>query len=532
MGQLDRVVACLLVVVVSPAAFLRASAPRAAAPSGFTENFDGVTPPALPAGWATAHSPGAGALWVTDTANPDTAPNVAHLSEGGAAPFQDTFDSPPISIVTSSAQLWFRHSFQFFVDLGGLPQKSSPTEYCYSNQYDAYGTLQISMNGGAFQDIQAAGGSFLAGGYTNGGASWVCYSLGYLTVVVNLPVAAAGTTVVLRWYSAGSPGLYGGGADWLVDSIQICDGYPCDAVPLPTRLDVDTQGNGVLEPGETVDLDTYYYNNGALALDLTGGVGNLDGPPGTVFQSLDSFATFGTISPGASGGCIDTADCYLISLDVPAARPAQHWDGQFWEDLSNGQVVNWALHVGESFLDVPTSNPFYAFIENVFHNRVTGGCAAGDYCPDNTTLRKQMAVFVLKAKYGSAYVPPHCAGVFTDVACPGPFTDWIEDLHNQGVVAGCGAGPTYCPDGPVLRQQMAVFLLKTLEGPSYVPPACLGLFLDVPCSSAFAPWIEDLWSRQIAAGCGNSDFCPTDPTTRGQMAPLLVKTFGLLLYGY
>ena len=126
---------------------------------------------------------------------------------------------------------------------------------------------------------------------------------------------------------------------------------------------------------------------------------------------------------------------------------------------------------------------------------------------------------------------PHCAGVFTDVACPGPFTDWIEDLHAQGVVAGCGAGPAYCPDGAVSRQQMAVFLLKTLQGASYVPPACQGIFPDVPCSGAFAPWIEDLYTRQIAAGCGNGNFCPGNPTTRGQMAPFLVKTFGLRLYG-
>ena len=330
--------------------------------------------------------------------------------------------------------------------------------------------------------------------------------------------------------SIGAPGLpYCLG--WWIDSIQICDGYPCDAIPLPGRLDVDTAGNGVLEPGETVDLDPYYYNNGDASLILTGGFGDFGGPPGTVLHAPDPTADYGTISPGALGRCSFTGDCYAISLDVAAPRPAQHWDAQLWEDLSNGVMVNWALHVGESFPDVPTSNPFYAFIENIFHNGVTGGCTAGNYCPDNTTLRKQMAVFVLKAKYGSAYVPPQCAGVFTDVACPGPFTDWIEDLHAQGVVAGCGAGPAYCPDGAVSRQQMAVFLLKTLQGASYVPPACQGIFPDVPCSGAFAPWIEDLYTRQIAAGCGNGNFCPGNPTTRGQMAPFLVKTFGLRLYG-
>ena len=188
--------------------------------------------------------------------------------------------------------------------------------------------------------------------------------------------------------------------------------------------------------------------------------------PGTVFHTVDGIADFGTISPGALGGCVFAENCYEVSLDVPATRPAQHWDGQFRDELSNGVFVTWALHVGESFPDVPTSNPFYAFVENIFHNGVTGGCPAGNYCPDGTTLRKQMAVFALKAKYGRAYVPPPCAGVFTDVACPGPFTDWIEDLHAQGVVAGCGAGPIYCPDGAVSRQQMAVFLLRSLQGSS------------------------------------------------------------------
>ena len=74
---------------------------------------------------------------------------------------------------------------------------------------------------------------------------------------------------------------------------------------------------------------------------------------------------------------------------------------------------------------------------------------------------------------------------------------------------------------------MSVFLLKTLLGSSYSPPACLGIFPDVPCSNAFAAWIEDLNRRGIAAGCGNGNYCPGNATTRGQMAVFLVKTFGL-----
>ncbi len=402
--------------------------------SVFSENFDGVTVPALPAGWVATRVGGGDPLWLTDTSHSDTAPNAAFLSVE-FAPAQFWLDSPPISITTTSAQLVFRHSYQFAVDPGTGPE--SPEDIPLAS-----GDLQISIGGGAFQGILAAGGSFVAGGYE---LAWFRQIYpNYSTVVVNLPASAAGNAVVIRWrFGDSSPG---GGGWWFVDSVRLCDGDPCDAVPIPKGLEVDPAGNGVLEPGETVDLDTSYYNNGPLALDLTGAMSTLDGPPGTIFQKIDSFASYGSIQPGALGGCITAPDCYRVSLGVPATRPAQHWDGHFREDLSSAVVVDWPLHVGKSFPDVPTGNPFYAFVENLFHNGVTGGCGAGNYCPASATRREQMAVFVLKAKYGSAYVPPLCAGVFTDVACPGPFADWIEDLHNQGVVAGCGAGPTYCPE--------------------------------------------------------------------------------------
>ena len=131
---------------------------------------------------------------------------------------------------------------------------------------------------------------------------------------------------------------------------------------------------------------------------------------------------------------------------------------------------------------------------------------------------------------GLGVCAPPAVGIFTDVPAADPFAPWIEELYNRGVVAGCGPGPSYCPNSPVLRQQMAVFLLKTLLGSGYTPPAAVGLFGDVPISNPFAPWIEDLFNRAIGAGCGGGNFCLANSTTRGQMAPFLVKTFGLLLY--
>lgn len=94
------------------------------------------------------------------------------------------------------------------------------------------------------------------------------------------------------------------------------------------------------------------------------------------------------------------------------------------------------------------------------------------------------------------------------------------------MTAGCGGG-NYCPNGPVTREQMAVLLLRTSHGQAYVPPDPSGLFLDVPVSSPYARWIEQLAAEGITGGCGDGLFCPQNPNTRGQMAVFLVIAFGL-----
>ncbi len=290
--------------------------------------------------------------------------------------------------------------------------------------------------------------------------------------------------------------------------------------------------NGIFEAGETVAVDPAWRNSSGSGLPLSGTAGNFKGPVGPVYTLGDTAAGYGTIPPASDASCVDAGpNCYEFS--IAGARPSPHWDATFDEALGTGVTKTWTLHVGESFADVPTSHIFYPFVENIFHNGITAGGACGGYCPGASTLRKQMAVFVLKASNGPSYVPPPATGVFNDVAAADPFAPWIEELFHRGIVAGCSApgGPNYCPNDPVLRQQMAVFLLRTVEDPGYVPPGCVGSFADVPCPSLFADWIEQLANRGVAAGCGGGNYCPGNATTRGQMAPFLAKTFRLRLYG-
>jgi hypothetical protein len=52
------------------------------------------------------------------------------------------------------------------------------------------------------------------------------------------------------------------------------------------------------------------------------------------------------------------------------------------------------------------------------------------------------------------------------------------------------------------------------------------MFDDVPASSPFCPFIEELARRGITGGCGGGNFCPGDPVTRQQMAVFLIKALG------
>jgi len=182
--------------------------------------------------------------------------------------------------------------------------------------------------------------------------------------------------------------------------------------------------------------------------------------------------------------------------------------------------------ISVDFLDAPVGHPFHDYVNTVARNGVTAGCGGGNYCPDAPVTRAQMATFLLKAEHGGGYTPPACTGIFGDVPCPSQFADWIEQLSAEGITGGCGGG-NYCPDAAVTRAQMAAFLLKAEHGSGYTPPACTGVFGDVPCPSQFADWIEQLSAEGITGGCGGGNYCPNNPNTRGQMAVFLVKTFGL-----
>ncbi len=158
------------------------------------ENFDAVVAPALPTNWVGTSS-GSGTPGRTVTTFPDTAPNAVFLSETTTVGLSEVTSAPVM--ISSVSRLSFRNQFNTELNFDGL-------------------VLEISIGGGAFQDILAAGGSFASGGYNStlpttfsnplpSRMAWTGLSGGtaaaptYITSVVNLPAAAVGQSVQFKW---------------------------------------------------------------------------------------------------------------------------------------------------------------------------------------------------------------------------------------------------------------------------------------------------------------------------------------------
>jgi hypothetical protein len=184
------------------------------------------------------------------------------------------------------------------------------------------------------------------------------------------------------------------------------------------------------------------------------------------------------------------------------------------------------------FGDVPAAYWAGGFVERLYAAGITGGCSTSplNYCPEETVTRAQMAVFLLRGIHGASYTPPGVgAGTgFGDVPPSYWSATFIKQLAAEGITTGCGNG-NYCPEHPVTRAQMAVFLLRSKHGASYTPPAVdAGTgFGDVSPDYWAATWIKQLVTEGITSGCGSGNYCPEQPVTRAQMAVFLVRTFGL-----
>jgi hypothetical protein len=80
---------------------------------------------------------------------------------------------------------------------------------------------------------------------------------------------------------------------------------------------------------------------------------------------------------------------------------------------------------------------------------------------DDSTPALQL--YRVRAEWERQVSPAPAAATFNDVPTDHPFFQFVEALAASGITAGCNdAPPMYCPDAPLTRGQMAVFLAKGL----------------------------------------------------------------------
>jgi HYR domain-containing protein len=225
------------------------------APAGTlcAENFDGVTAPALPTGWtATTAIDCAGSFasdpWATSNVGTpappaDTAPNAAIANEPNCIS-DELLDTPLFNVIATTATVTFRRNNNL------------------ENGFDG-AVLEVSINGGAFQDIIAAGGSFATGGYNGvisvnfgspiaGRNAWTGSTGGFVTTTVNIPAVANGGNIRLRFRRATDSSVSGQGIriDSLVSTGTNCGGATCTSITCPANV---TQSNDLDQCGAVVN---------------------------------------------------------------------------------------------------------------------------------------------------------------------------------------------------------------------------------------------------------------------------------------
>jgi hypothetical protein len=224
-ATMSAIVALLLYAVAMPA-----HGDAEGGGCGLLEDFDFVTSPALPPGWTAVNGINPdGILWQTsDSGDPTppavTPPNAAWVNDPNT--ISDKYLYSPTGAIKpgASAILTFWHN------------------YALDEGFDG-GVLEISVDGGPFQDILEAGGFFEQGGYNGtistccgnplgGRQAWTGNSSGFVNTWVDLPVSPT-HAFTLRWRMASDSNGSGGG--WRVDSVDVvCELNPPSPTPTAT----------------------------------------------------------------------------------------------------------------------------------------------------------------------------------------------------------------------------------------------------------------------------------------------------------
>jgi len=161
-----------------------------------------------------------------------------------------------------------------------------------------------------------------------------------------------------------------------------------------------------VEPGSLVDLITCVYNDGSATNNVSFQwykyTTNVSTGASTA-QTLATFTTAGT--PGIGFDFLNPAADQTISTTDGVVSLFNHYIAAdvAADTAITGCWVFYKRQVGPAPAvatfpnDVPTTSPVFRFVEALASAGVTGGCGTGAFCPDQPITRGQMAVFLAVA---------------------------------------------------------------------------------------------------------------------------------------
>jgi hypothetical protein len=89
---------------------------------------------------------------------------------------------------------------------------------------------------------------------------------------------------------------------------------------------------------------------------------------------------------------------------------------------------------GPHFTDVPPANAFYTYIETAYNRHVISGYSDGTFHPGSNVTRGQLCKIVVLAEQWSLYTPTN--PTFLDVPTTHPFYPYIETAYDHYIISG------------------------------------------------------------------------------------------------
>jgi hypothetical protein len=299
----------------------------------------------------------------------------------------------------------------------------------------------------------------------------------------------------------------------------IMDYFPCGTIPQ--------------EPCKAPDNLPYFRPTGnfnlkaefARALSTAAGFSEDPGPqiyedvpPSNPFYPFVNRMSNRSLMGGFPCGTVPSEPCGVNNL--PYFRPAAtQIRGQFARVVSETRGFQEPVS-GQYFEDVPSSHPFYSFIQRLATRDIIQGFPCGTipqepcgpdnrpyYRPDSTALsRVEAATTIINTFF------PGCQGPVPPTSTPIPTDTAI---------------PTDTPVPTSTNTAMPATVTSVPSTSTAVPPtACVVEFTDVPQANTFYANIRCLACQGILGGYSDGTFRPNNDITRGQIAKVVSNAAG------